>query len=132
MSDSLGSENLAGSDSTSAARQSFGKPNPIVDPSFEKERKTMRPTRNLIRPRTNASLLRGSVLASSWTSATMTGTRLGCASGTGVLWSRREHDRIAEAAPVDLIRVAAGGAQERRGGIQTRGRAGGTQPPGQT
>ena len=65
MSDSLGRENFPGSESTSAARHSFGKPKPIVDPSLEKERKTIRPTRNLIRPRTKASLLRGSVLASS-------------------------------------------------------------------
>src|SRR4051794_15969808 len=81
MSDSLGSENLAGSDSTSAARQSFGKPKPMVEPSFENARNTIRPTRNLSRPRTYASLLRGSVLASSWTSATVTGTLLGCALG---------------------------------------------------
>src|SRR6478672_9521407 len=73
MSPSLGSENLSGSDSTRAARQSFGKPKPIVDPSFEKARKTIRPTRNLSRPRTNASLLRGSVCASSCTSPTVTG-----------------------------------------------------------
>src|SRR5512133_2216098 len=76
MSASLGSENFSGSDSTSAARQSFGKPKPMVEPSFEKERKTMRPTRNLMRPRTNASLLRGRVLASCWTSATVTGMGL--------------------------------------------------------
>jgi hypothetical protein len=63
MSDSLGRENFSGSDSTRAARQSFGKPNPITEPSFEKERNTIRPTRNFNRPRTNASLLRGSVAA---------------------------------------------------------------------
>jgi len=72
MSDSLGSENLCGSDSTSAARHSFGNPQPIVEPSFEKDRKTIRPTRNFSRPRTQASLLRGNVLASSWTSPTVT------------------------------------------------------------
>ena len=55
MSDSLGSENFSGSFSTSVARQSFGKPKPIVAPSFEKETKTIWPTRNLIRPRTKTS-----------------------------------------------------------------------------
>ena len=46
MSDSLGIENFSGSDSTSATRQSFGNPNPITVPSFEKDKKTIRPTRN--------------------------------------------------------------------------------------
>src|SRR5919198_5089835 len=74
MSDSLGSENFSGSASTRAARHSFGNPNPMVAPSFENARKTIRPTRNFTRPRTNASLLRGSVAANSRTSSTVTGT----------------------------------------------------------
>src|SRR5881275_2529580 len=73
MSDALGSENLSGSDSTSAIRQSFGNPNPISVPSFENDRKTIRPIRNFTRPRTNASLLRGSVLANARTSSIVTG-----------------------------------------------------------
>src|SRR4051794_41666985 len=73
MSYSLGNENFSGSDSTRAARHSFGNPKPMVEPSFENERKTICPTRNLIRPRTKASLARGSVRAISCTSATVTG-----------------------------------------------------------
>src|SRR5215831_17365701 len=74
MSDSLGRENLSGSDSTRAARQSLGKPNPITLPSFENARNTMRPTRNFTRPRTNASLACGSVAANARTSSDVTGT----------------------------------------------------------
>src|SRR6266496_1505736 len=77
MSDSLGIENFSGSDSTSAIRQSFGNPNPISVPSFENDRKTIRPTRNFTRPRTNASLLRGSVAANARTSSTVTATTPG-------------------------------------------------------
>src|SRR5512133_621146 len=77
MSDSLGSENFSGSDSTSAERHSFGKPNPITVPSFEKARKTIRPTRNFTRPRTNASYARGSVAANSHTSSIVTATASG-------------------------------------------------------
>jgi hypothetical protein len=73
MSDALGSENFSGSDSTSADRQSFGNPNPITVPSFENARKTILPTRNFTRPRTNASLLRGSVAANVRTWSTVTG-----------------------------------------------------------
>src|SRR3954447_24511496 len=74
MSEALGSENFCGSDSMSAARHSFGKPNPMTSPSVENERKTIRPTLNFTRPRTNASLLRGSVAAKARTSSTVTGT----------------------------------------------------------
>src|SRR3954469_15479888 len=74
MSDSLGIENFSGSDSTSGFRQSFGKPKPMTSPSFENARKTIWPTRYLIRPRTNASYARGSVCANSRTSSTVTGT----------------------------------------------------------
>src|SRR6266516_492668 len=77
MSDSLGIENFSGSDSTSAIRQSFGNPNPISVPSFENDRKTIRPTRNFTRPRTSASLLRGSVAANARTSSTVTATTPG-------------------------------------------------------
>src|SRR5262245_47190598 len=77
MSDSPGSENFSGSVSTRAARHSFGNPNPMVSPSFENARKTIRPTRNLIRPRTNASPLLGSVAANAHTSSTVTGTASG-------------------------------------------------------
>src|SRR6266536_1267912 len=77
MSDSLGIENFSGSDSTSATRQSFGNPNPISVPSFENDRKTILPPRNFTRPRTNASLLRGSVAANARTSSTVTGTASG-------------------------------------------------------
>src|SRR5438132_14379132 len=77
LSDALGIENFSGSDSTSATRHSFGKPNPMTVPSFENERKTIRPTRNFTRPRTNASLLRGSVAANARTSSTVTGTAPG-------------------------------------------------------
>jgi hypothetical protein len=55
MSLSLGSENFSGSFSTSVARHSFGNPKPITSPSLENARKTICPTRYLIRPRTNAS-----------------------------------------------------------------------------
>src|SRR5262245_6440592 len=74
MSDSLGSENFSGSDSTSAARHSFGNPKPITVPSFENARNTIRPTRNFTRPRTNASYARGRVAANSHTSSIVTGT----------------------------------------------------------
>src|SRR6187399_2655519 len=77
MSDSLGSENFSGSDSTSAARHSFGKPKPITVPSFENARKTIRPTRNFTRPRTTASYARGSDAATSHTSSIVTGTASG-------------------------------------------------------
>src|SRR3954447_26175707 len=73
MSDSLGNANFPGSFSTSAARHSFGKPKPITDPSLEKARKTILRRRNLILPRTKTSLARGSVRATSCTSATVTG-----------------------------------------------------------
>src|SRR5437763_12403646 len=75
MSDSLGSENFSGSDSTSAARHSLGKPKPITVPSFENERKTMRPTRNFTRPRTRTSYARGNVTANSRTSSIVTAMR---------------------------------------------------------
>src|ERR1044072_7103439 len=77
MSDSLGRENFSGSDSTRVARQSLGKPKPITSPSFENERKTMRPTRYFTRPRTNAWYARGSVSANAHTSSIVTGTASG-------------------------------------------------------
>src|SRR5687767_1614222 len=80
MSDSLGRENFSGSDSTSAVRHSLGKANPIVEPSREKDRYTIRPIRNFTRPRTKASLLRGSALATARTSSTVT-TDLGSGFG---------------------------------------------------
>src|SRR5919204_1318091 len=74
MSPWLGSENFSGSVSTSAALHSFGNATPMTVPSFENDRKTIRPTRNLIRPRTNASVLRGNVAANARTSSTVTAT----------------------------------------------------------
>src|SRR4029079_9623313 len=89
MSDSLGNENFSGSDSTSAARHSFGKPNPITVPSFEKARKTIRPTRNFTRPRPSASYARGSVAANSLTSSIVTATASGKSSAQALEARRR-------------------------------------------
>src|SRR6476469_6364670 len=72
MSDLLGSENLAGSDSTSALRSSFGKAKPMVDPSRERASQTIRPIRNFTCPRTSPSELRGSSLATARISSTVT------------------------------------------------------------
>src|SRR6266496_3123529 len=88
MSDSPGIENFSGSDSTRATRHSYGKPNPMTVPSFENDRNTIRPTRNFTRPRTNASLLRGSVAANARTSSTVSGT----ASGYELSRSLSRHD----------------------------------------
>src|SRR4029079_4820037 len=72
MSDSPGSANFSGSDSTRASRSSFGKAKPIVLPSREKDRETICPIRNLTRPRTRPSLLRGSFSATARTSSIVT------------------------------------------------------------
>src|SRR5215216_714357 len=72
MSDWLGSENFSGSDSTSAARHSFGNANPIVQPSREIARYTIRPIRNFTWPRTNPSVVRGSASATARISSVVT------------------------------------------------------------
>src|SRR6266566_6466553 len=111
MSDSPGIENFSGSDSTSATRHSFGKPNPITVPSFENDRKTIRPTRNFIRPRTNASLLRDSVAANARTSSTVTGTTPGYEPHLVESASRTARDR--ESARGGWARMWAEGAGDR-------------------
>src|SRR6185312_7187735 len=72
MSPWLGRENLWGSDSTSAFRSSFGNAKPIVVPSRERARYTIRPMRNFTWPRTSPSELRGSAEATARTSSIVT------------------------------------------------------------
>src|SRR5690242_13984419 len=72
MSPWLGRENLWGSDSTSAFRSSFGNAKPILVPSRESARYTIRPMRNFTWPRTSPSELRGSAEATARTSSIVT------------------------------------------------------------
>ena len=55
--------NLSGSLATSAARSSFGKPNPIRSSSAETDAYTRAPTRNLVWSRIRCSEVRGSDIA---------------------------------------------------------------------
>src|SRR5712691_8933850 len=67
-----GSMNLSGEPPMSQLRCSFGNPNPITVSSRENDTYTMRPTRNLTRPPTNPSVVRGSVIANRRTSSIVT------------------------------------------------------------
>src|SRR5207247_9529515 len=86
-------------------------PNPISVPSFENDRKTIRPTRNFTRPRTNASLLRGSVAANARTSSTVTGTTPGYE--PHLVESARRTARDRESAGGSWARLWAEGAGDR-------------------
>src|SRR6266567_2054750 len=75
MSEGPGIMNLSGSEATSASRSSFGKPNPISVSSRDKDRNTIRPTRNFTRSRTSASYEGGRLSASSRTPSIVAVTR---------------------------------------------------------
>jgi len=74
MSDRLGIANLSGSEATIASRSSFGKANPMTVSSRENARYTREPIRNLTRSRTNASVVRGKLIAAARTSSSITTT----------------------------------------------------------
>lgn len=72
MSEAPGMQNLSGSDSTSAARRSLGKPKPMVCSSRENATHTIGPTLNFTRPWIRCSSVLGSESATRRTSAIVT------------------------------------------------------------